>query len=144
MKANIIKSLALLLATCSLVSCQTSTAHSALKSGHWRQVSGNPPTYFPKGVAADHPTGVREGYWVSSGDEKGTRFFIPVRDTQLPTDELIAEAHASMTPAAKEELKQKQAEGKAKDVAGGVASGVAGTIGAAAYIALSAFSGMGM
>jgi hypothetical protein len=43
------------------------------------KVSAQPPTYYPRGVAADCPTDHWSGDWVDTGDEQGTRYFIPFR-----------------------------------------------------------------
>ena len=108
-----------LLTAVALPSCQTITPPtSAQESGHWHMVRNNPPTYFPKGIPADHPTGVNDGYWVSSGDARGTRYFIPSNGTGSP-EALIAEAQATMTPAAKDELNRKRRESDVHDTIGG-------------------------
>jgi hypothetical protein len=93
-----------LLSTCTLVSCQPPPPVNALKSGHWQQVQQSPSIYFPKEIPAAHPTTFRDGYWVYSGDQRGTRFFIPFHGTDLSAEELVEEAQATMTPAAREEL----------------------------------------
>ena len=63
---------------------------------HWKKVANHPPTYFPKGTSADHPTGVSDGSWVFSGDQSGARYFIPARG--LDSRRLTAEAMMTMTP----------------------------------------------
>lgn len=67
------------------ISCQTSTPPAtdvtkAPTRSYWVKVSSQPPTYYPRGVAADHPTDHWSGEWVDTGDDRGTRYFIPFRD----------------------------------------------------------------
>jgi hypothetical protein len=75
--------LTLVLAVCSLASCGTNSAGKpisnpvAMKSGHWFKARSQPPTYFPKGFPADHPTTAADGFWVETGDTAGSRYFIP-------------------------------------------------------------------
>ena len=94
---------AFVLVSCLLfTSCQkrvpTYPGPSALESGNWKRVSDDPPTYFPKGLAAGSSTQPWDGSWVNSGDEKGTRFFVPARAVGgVSAKTLSAEAHAAMT-----------------------------------------------
>jgi hypothetical protein len=106
-----------------LISCQTATPDvtNARDSGHWKQIRSTPPTFFPRETPIDHPVGFEDGYWVHSGDEKGTRFFIPIRHTDIPSDQLIAEAQACMTPEAKKSLLRRQRDFDAKNAAGNIA-----------------------
>lgn len=93
------------------LSCTTSARYTrldgtpALTTGHWTKVRSDPPTYFPKGVPADHPTTHHDGSWVSTGDAQGTRFFIPFRG-KLPAEysELVSEALAERDPSKAEAL----------------------------------------
>jgi hypothetical protein len=67
------------------ISCQTATPPAAdvtkgPTQSHWVKVSSQPPTYYPRGVAADHPTDHWSGEWVDTGDDHGTRYFIPFRE----------------------------------------------------------------
>ncbi len=96
-----------LFATCLLFSCHPTPTTNALTSGHWQQVRKDPPTYFPREVPANHPTTYRDGYWVHSGDQQGTQFFIPFRGTELSPGALIQEAQATMSAAAREELESR-------------------------------------
>jgi hypothetical protein len=64
------------------ISCQTATPPAADVTkaptrSHWVKVSSQPPTYYPRGVAADHPADHWSGEWVDTGDDHGTRYFIP-------------------------------------------------------------------
>lgn len=94
--------LGLIFAACTLVSCgtgsQTKPVSSpvALQSSHWFKAKNDPPTYFPKGVPADHPTTHNDGSWVMTGDTAGTRYFIPLRG--VDSSALTAEALTTMTP----------------------------------------------
>ena len=107
--------LLLLIATISLISCSSSLdAHrarmagpSALETGHWTKVRTNPPTYFPKGVPADHPTDYHNGYWVRPGGAHGNQFFIPNRGHgKLSEKQLIAEAWAAAAPSERARLEE--------------------------------------
>lgn len=94
--------LGLIFAACTLVSCGTGSPTKpvsspvALQSSHWFKAKSDPPTYFPKGVPADHPTTYKDGSWVMTGDAAGTRYFIPLRGVDSRT--LTAEAMSTMTP----------------------------------------------
>lgn len=103
---------------------------SALHSGHWKRVRTNPPTYFPAGTPADHPTDYLDGVWVDSGDSQGSRFFIPDHGTALSQEHLVAEAQQAMTPEAKAALKGKGRRIVAGDIAGKTLEGVFSVIGA--------------
>lgn len=72
------------------------TGPKALESGKWKQVKKQPPTYYPKGVSANAPTDLHDGFWVRSRKPDGPRFFIPA-DGVGPhsAEELITEAQAS-------------------------------------------------
>ena len=102
---------------CSACSTNAPPVTSALESGHWRKVKNKPPTYFPIGVREDHRTDFHHGYLIESGNANGTRFFVPMRNTKWPREDLIDEAQAAMTPQAKKELKAKQAQGRRMDAA---------------------------
>lgn len=97
-----------LLAALTLVSCSTEpqarqgSTPVTLQPAHWYKARSNPPTYFPKGVPADHPTDFDEGSWVMTGDAVGTRYFIPVRG--VDSRALTAEALTTMTPERRKEL----------------------------------------
>ncbi|BCX48051.1 hypothetical protein HAHE_19590 [Haloferula helveola] len=93
----------------SFTSCGTAeprfTGPSALETGHWYRARTNPPTYYPKGLPREAPTGYRQGSWVYAGDSAGTRFFIPDRGSaDLSSRELTSEALAAMAPEKKARL----------------------------------------
>lgn len=97
-----LKTLGLLFLLGSLASCSTSS-HSDSESApvtfqpnHWHKVRSSPPTYFPKGVPADHPTSFSDGNWVLTGDKADTRYFIPLRG--VASKSLVREANTTMTP----------------------------------------------
>lgn len=75
----------------------TQTASAATSSSrHWVMVSSSPPTFYPRGVAADCPTDVQSGEWVYTGDARDTRYFIPVRNFgKTPRQTLVNEALAA-------------------------------------------------
>lgn len=70
---------ALLLSQCAPTPQPQKVAVVDVAPGHWVKVSSSPPTYYPRGLAADVPTDHRSGEWVSTGDDLGTRFFIPFK-----------------------------------------------------------------
>lgn len=87
---------------------------SALVAGDWHRVSASPPTYFPEGIARDHPTDFRGGLWVYAGDSQGTRFFIPTGGADDLTEEaLTAQAFGAMHPSKKKALEGKWRTGQA-------------------------------
>ena len=70
-------------------------APTVISKQHWVQVSSRPPTFYPRGVAADVPTDWHSGEWVVTGDEQGSRFFIPFQGIgatrrQVLLDEALA------------------------------------------------------
>lgn len=86
-----------------LASCSSgSKSPATFQPDHWHKVGDNPPTYFPKGVPSNHPTGFRDGSWVHSGDKDQTRYFIPANS--VGTKSLVAEAVSKITPEGRREL----------------------------------------
>jgi hypothetical protein len=82
-KLRIMPGLACLLIVIAAASCQTTTPPAAdatktLTPSHWVKVSSQPPTYYPRGVSADHSTDHWSGEWVYADDAKGSRYFIPI------------------------------------------------------------------
>jgi hypothetical protein len=74
-------------------------------SQHWVKVSSRPPTFYPRGVAADYPTDFRSGEWVYTGDAQGTRFFIPLRGiVGIPRKTLIDEALSARSEEKKRQI----------------------------------------
>jgi hypothetical protein len=127
---RIVNILGFLIATAALNSCGTGPNEkpapkpTTVNHQHWHRVKASPPTYFPKGVASDHPTGNQsDGMWVETGDAAGTRYFIPNRgvDSRL----LVAEALTQVTP----EQKKKQ---NRDEEPGAIGYGARGAIGSAA------------
>jgi hypothetical protein len=76
---------ACLLFAIAATSCQTHSepptvaVRQTVMRKNWVKVSSQPPTFYPKGVAANSPTDHWSGEWVDTGDENGTRYFIPLR-----------------------------------------------------------------
>ena len=92
---------ALLLSQCAPTSAPDSgtPAVSAIVSSHWVQVSSRPPTFYPRGVSAECPTDIESGEWVTTGDAKGTRYFIPVScPPGVPRKTLVNEAISARSP----------------------------------------------
>ena len=114
----------LLLASQALVSCGTTSirpSHSSparvdpVDSVNWERVKDNPPVYFPKGIAADQPTGCWDGVWIPIGDEEGTRYFVPSNCGNRQV--LINSALARVTPEEQARTAQKKAGRAAKRTA---------------------------
>ena len=62
----------------------------------WTKVSTPPPTWYPRGTPADHPTDFKSGEWILTEDAVGSRFFIPLHGISLERRKaLVAEALAS-------------------------------------------------
>lgn len=83
-------------------SCQTTSTTSKTTSvpltmtgTNWVKVSSRPPTYYPRGVAADCPTDHWSGEWVYTNDDKSTRYFIPLHGLGKKRDVLVREALAA-------------------------------------------------
>lgn len=68
-------------------------------SRSWVKVKSKPPTWYPRGVPADHPTGFKDGEWIYLEDTLDTRMFIPLHGL-LPdkAKALKAEAMAARHP----------------------------------------------
>lgn len=115
------------------------SSHTVSKvSDSWVQVRSKPPTWFPRGVAADHPTGSRSGSWIDTEDSQGTRFFIPHHG--LPgglRKSLKDEALAARHPARAREMGVKAAT---KDVG----AGAVGIFGLLLMGVAKAIAGMGV
>jgi len=115
-----------LLSACAPTAIQTPPATAAVPSinaAHWTKVTSKPPTWYPRGVAADCPTDFRSGEWISTGDAHGTRFFIPVKG--IPTgkrQDLLHEALAFRSEKQRREIRE---EGKENLRAAGVAVALA-------------------
>lgn len=68
----------------------------AVPSRHWVKVSSRPPTFYPRGVAADCPTDCQSGEWVHTGDALNSRYFIPLHGCGgIPRQTLVKEALAA-------------------------------------------------
>lgn len=129
-----IRILGILIAVACLNSCGTGLSEkpaptpTTVNQQHWHKVKTNPPTYFPRGVSADHPTDNQsDGMWVKTGDAAGTRYFIPNRgvDSRL----LVAEALTQVTPEQKAKQDRNDEPGVTGDGIRGAIGGVATGIG---------------
>ena len=92
-----LKTLGLLFLLGNLASCSTSakSSQATFEPNHWHKVSDSPPTYFPKGIPANHPTGPNDGKWVLTEDGAKTSYFVP--SSGVATKILIAEAMTQST-----------------------------------------------
>ena len=110
------------------VTCSCSTSREVDSSTHvvpqmskgWVKVSSEPPTWYPRGVPADHPTDYRSGEWIHLKDTANTRFFIPLHG--LLTEKrkaLEAEAMAARHPELIRNENNKDIAQTAKGVGGG-------------------------
>ncbi|MFT4546768.1 MAG: hypothetical protein ACI8XO_003000 [Verrucomicrobiales bacterium] len=115
---RIIGGLIALLASNAFVSCGTTSIKTSDRQPvtadavSWYQVKDTPPTFFPKGVAADHPTGVWDGKWVCTGDGRGTRYFIPEKGAN--SQARIQSALAQVTPKERARIARKKTGNAAK------------------------------
>jgi hypothetical protein len=93
--------IACLLFAMAAISCQTTTPPTAavqqpVTRKNWVKVSSQPPTYYPRGTPSDCPTDFRSGEWVVTGDNEGTRYFIPLHaNGGIPRAMLLEEALAA-------------------------------------------------
>lgn len=88
-------------------------------SKSWVKVRSKPPTWYPRGVAADYPTDHHSGSWIHAEDSLGTRFFIPYHG--LPPnwrEALKSEALAARNPKRVRQIANEDAKDKAATVAG--------------------------
>ena len=125
------------------VTCSCSTSREVDSSTHvvpqmskgWVKVSSEPPTWYPRGVPADHPTDYRSGEWIYLKDTADNRFFIPLHGL-LPEKRkaLQAEAMAARHPDLIKNENNKDIAQTAKGVGGGF-------ILAIGHVILSIFTG---
>lgn len=105
------------------ISCQTNTpptvaVQQPVTCKNWVKVSSQPPTYYPRGTSSDCPTDFRSGEWVQTGDEKGTRYFIPLHGlTHERRSNLLYEALAARSPNMKNQIAREDASLAAKNCA---------------------------
>jgi hypothetical protein len=86
-------------------------------SRSWVKVSSKPPTWFPRGVPADHPSDFKSGDWVYVEDPKGTRFFIPLHGISKDRRKVLqSEALAARHPATVQRIKNGEVVRKTKAV----------------------------
>jgi hypothetical protein len=82
-----------------------------VSSQRWVKVSSRPPTFYPRGVAADSPTDHQSGEWVHTGDAQDTRYFIPLHGlVGVPRQTLVNEA---LSARSKQKVSQIAAEDRA-------------------------------
>ena len=112
------------------VSCQNTgvspqvDAARPLAQTHWVQVSSRPPTYYPRGVAANCPTDHQSGEWVYTDDARGTRYFIPLHGVRrIPRQSLVQEALAARSEKKLGRIAAEDMETNAKGMAQTVAFG---------------------
>ncbi len=104
-------------------SCATSkksdpSTHVAPAIGRsWVKVKSKPPTWYPRGVPADHPTDFYSGEWFYLEDTADTRFFIPIHGL-LPDKRkaLKAEAMAARHPDTIQRITSEERVRKSKGV----------------------------
>ena len=113
-----------LLYAISAVSCQNTT-HSAQAGpatpdrGHWTKVSSSPPTYYPRGVPVGIPTEHWSGEWVYTGDDLGSRYFIPFHGASrsgADRKQLVNEALSARSERKLEAIAAEDREALARDV----------------------------
>lgn len=91
--------LAGLISGIAMTSCQTTSNPSnttrvpmSMSAAKWMKVSSQPPRYYPQGVSVDCPTDHWSGEWVYTGDERGTRYFIPLHGLGERREMLVHDA----------------------------------------------------
>ena len=111
-----LKTLGLLFLLGSLASCSTSakSSQATFEPNHWHKVSDSPPTYFPKGVPANHPTGPNDGKWVLTEDGAKTSYFIPFRG--VSNENLLTQAATQMNT-------EDEPDYNGEEIAGGIVGG---------------------
>jgi len=68
-------------------------------TSRWVKIHPDPPTWYPRGTPADHPTDYRSGEWLYTEDAVGSRYFIPVRGIAKERREALRkEALAARSP----------------------------------------------
>ena len=91
-----------LTALCLVTSCSTTPKAQEVNPAppsQWVKACSQPPTWYPRGTAANCVTDHTTGEWIYTEDAQGTRFFIPLHG--LPADRrktLLAEAFAARNP----------------------------------------------
>jgi hypothetical protein len=96
---RLLRKIASLICGISLVSCGSTqpkpppvlAVPKSAPGSHWVKVSSRPPTFYPRGVPASAPTDHRNGEWVYTGDDQGTRFFIPHHPRATTSREILLE-----------------------------------------------------
>lgn len=116
-----------LLLVIGLVSCAGTPpqSHASAKASqpvratdHWVKVRSNPPTYYPRGTSSDCPTDFQSGEWVHTGDDKDTRYFIPLRGLGSERRaNLLHEALAARSTKMKKQIAREDASHVAKGCA---------------------------
>jgi hypothetical protein len=110
---RLLSELACLLFALTLISCQTGPVPlkavdaKPVPQAHWVKVSSKPPTFYPRGVPASCPTDHWSGEWVETGDEKGTRYFIPFRVLGVRRLQFV---HAALSARSEQKLVEVAAE----------------------------------
>jgi hypothetical protein len=114
--AAIILPAALLLCQCATTPPRVSTS-ALVAGGHWVQVASHPPTFYPRGVAADCETDGHSGEWVDSADAQGSRFFIPFHGLGgVPRKTLVNEALATRSEQKVQQIAAEDRNSKIKSV----------------------------
>lgn len=121
----------------------TAGTQSAQTIGNsWKKVSSNPPTWYPRGIAADHPTDHSSGEWVYTDDVQGARFFIPLHGLSAAQRKaLVAEALAARDPDKVREVSNQEAGRKIATGAGVVVAAPVLAVGAVGIYAIGGLFG---
>lgn len=105
--AHVRRCLAGVLTVAMLASCQSAKVQktAAVDKSHWVKASDHPPSYVARGYDAASGTTYSEGEWIETGDEQGSRYFIPYKVTgPVRKPELVKEAMAARTEKKQEEI----------------------------------------
>jgi hypothetical protein len=111
------------LAALTAISCQTTSSPTkitrvpmSVTGTKWVKVSSQPPNYYPRGVAANCKTDHWSGEWIETGDEKGTRYFIPLHGLGMKRDVLIREALAARSARKLDQVEVEEREKSVRNV----------------------------
>lgn len=121
---HLLPGLAGLLLAMALTSCQnlsnspdTMRVPMSTAAANWVKVSSQPPTYYPVGVPVDCPTDHFSGEWVYTGDEQGTRYFIPLHGLdEIRRQILIADALENLSEDKRARINAEDRELRQRDV----------------------------
>jgi len=102
-----------------LASCQSTKIHKyvTFDNSHWVKASDHPPSYVVRGYDPTAGTTYSEGEWIETGDEPGSRFFIPYKVTgPVSKPDLVREAMGARTEKKRQEIASHNRQHTAKNM----------------------------